>query len=96
MANSPAAPARVVLAPEDPEHVRRPVEALDPFLVFLRSDARTPETVYRAVTDGLPHRVRLLPRLRTGWAEWEHVAAEHGAPADPRRASLSVSPVRIP
>ncbi|TDN45094.1 core-2/I-Branching enzyme [Curtobacterium flaccumfaciens] len=76
MANSPAALACIVLAHEDPQHVRRLVEALDPFPVFLHVDARTPETVHRAMTEGLPDRVRLLPRLRTGWAKWENVAAE--------------------
>ncbi|ROP60490.1 beta-1,6-N-acetylglucosaminyltransferase [Curtobacterium sp. PhB115] len=76
MAISPAAPACIVLAHEDPEHVRRLVEALDPFPVFLHVDARTPDHVFRAMTDGLPARVRLLPRIRTGWAKWENVAAE--------------------
>jgi hypothetical protein len=76
MAISPAAPACIVLAHEDPVHVRRLVEALDPFPVFLHCDARTPESVFRAMTDGLPDRVRLLPRIRTGWAKWENVAAE--------------------
>lgn len=76
MAISPAAPACIVLAHEDPAHVHRLVEALDPFPVFLHCDARTPESVFRAMTDGLPDRVRLLPRIRTGWAKWENVAAE--------------------
>ncbi|GAA3337469.1 hypothetical protein GCM10017714_04640 [Curtobacterium pusillum] len=76
MATFPAAPACIVLAHEDPRHVRRLVEALDPFPVFLHCDAKTPETVFRAMTDGLPDRVRLLPRISTGWAKWENVAAE--------------------
>jgi hypothetical protein len=76
MAISPAAPACIVLAHEDPEHVRRLVEALDPFPVFLHCDARTPESVFRRMTDGLPDRVRVLPRIRTGWAKWENVEAE--------------------
>ncbi|WP_022906278.1 beta-1,6-N-acetylglucosaminyltransferase [Curtobacterium sp. B18] len=76
MANSPASLACIVLAHEDPQHVRRLVEALDPFPVFLHVDARTPADVHRAMTAGLPDRVRLLPRLRTGWAKWENVAAE--------------------
>ena len=82
MAISPAAPASpaalacIVLAHEDPEHVRRLVEALDPFPVFLHCDARTSESVFRAMTDGLPDRVRVLPRIRTGWAKWENVEAE--------------------
>ncbi|MBF4581057.1 hypothetical protein ITJ54_00060 [Curtobacterium sp. VKM Ac-2865] len=76
MAISPAALACIVLAHEDPRHVRRLVEALDPFPVFLHCDARTSESVFRAMTDGLPERVRVLPRIRTGWAKWENVAAE--------------------
>lgn len=76
MVNSPAALACIVLAHEDPQHVRRLVEALDPFPVFLHVDARTPDAVHRAATEGLPDRVRLLPRMRTGWAKWENVAAE--------------------
>ena len=76
MAISPAAPACIVLAHEDPAHVRRLVEALDPFPVFLHCDVRTPESVFRAMTDGLPERVRVLPRIATGWARWENVEAE--------------------
>jgi len=76
MAISPAVPACIVLAHEDPEHVRRLVETLEPFPVFLHCDARTPDSVFRAMTEGLPERVRLLPRIRTGWARWENVAAE--------------------
>ncbi|UFU12935.1 beta-1,6-N-acetylglucosaminyltransferase [Curtobacterium sp. C1] len=76
MAISPAVPACVVLAHQDPAHVRRLVEALDPFDVFLHCDVSTPESVYRAMVDGLPDRVRLLPRIRTGWARWENVVAE--------------------
>ncbi|MGU3411551.1 beta-1,6-N-acetylglucosaminyltransferase [Microbacterium sp. M1A1_1b] len=76
MAIPTTAPACIVLAHEDPDHVRRLIDALDPFPVFLHVDARTPESVYRAMTDGLPERVRLLPRIRTGWAKWENVAAE--------------------
>lgn len=76
MANSPAVLACVVLAHEDPAHVRRLVEALDPFPVFLHVDVRTPDDVHAAMTADLPARVRLLPRMRTGWAKWENVAAE--------------------
>lgn len=75
MAISPAV-ACVVLAHEDPVHVRRLIEALDPFPVFLHCDARTPDEVFAAMTADLPDRVRLLPRIRTGWAKWENVAAE--------------------
>lgn len=76
MATPSAALACIVLAHEDPVHVRRLIESLDPFPVFLHCDARTSESVFRAMTDGLPDRVRLLPRIRTGWAKWENVEAE--------------------
>jgi len=68
--------AVVVLAHGDPDHVHRLVEALDPFPVFLHCDVRTPDDVFGAMTAGLPSRVRVLPRQRTGWARWENVAAE--------------------
>lgn len=71
-----AALACVVLAHEDPTQVRRLVEALDPFPVFLHCDVRTPDAVHEAMTEGLPSRVRLLDRRRTGWARWENAAAE--------------------
>ncbi|QCR43824.1 hypothetical protein C1N91_10065 [Curtobacterium sp. SGAir0471] len=71
-----AALACVVLAHEDPAQVRRLVAALDPFPVFLHCDDRTPDREHAAMTKGLPSRVRLLDRLRTGWARWENVEAE--------------------
>lgn len=76
MAIPTAAPACVVLAHEDPVQVRRLVEALDPFPVFLHCDVRTPDDVHGAMIEGLPSRVRLLDRQRTGWARWENAAAE--------------------
>jgi hypothetical protein len=76
MATSPTALACIVLAHEDPVHVRRLVEALDPFPVFLHCDARTPDDVFAAMTADLPERVHVLPRMRTGWAKWENVEAE--------------------
>ncbi|PZF54948.1 hypothetical protein DEJ23_13050 [Curtobacterium sp. MCSS17_008] len=76
MATPTAAPACVVLAHEDPVQVRRLVEALDPFPVFLHCDVRTTDAVHRAMTEDLPSRVRLLARRRTGWARWENAAAE--------------------
>lgn len=68
--------ACVVLAHNDPSQVRRLIDALDPFPVLLHCDRRTPEDVFRAMTDGLPYRVTLLPRLPTPWASWNAVAAE--------------------
>ncbi len=70
------APACVVLAHNDPAQVRRLITALDPFPVFLHCDRRTPDDVFGAMTDGLPDRCRVLPRLRTPWATWNAVAAE--------------------
>ncbi|MBC7724581.1 MAG: hypothetical protein H7146_07515 [Burkholderiaceae bacterium] len=73
---TPPALACVILAHTDPEHVHRLIAALDPFPVFLHIDARVSPTVASAMTAGLPHRVTLLPRIDTGWARWENVAAE--------------------
>ncbi|WP_369068933.1 beta-1,6-N-acetylglucosaminyltransferase [Kineococcus terrestris] len=68
--------ACVVLAHDDPPQVRRLVEALDPFPVFLHCDAATPEPVFRAMVEGLPARCRLLERRRTRWATWDGVEVE--------------------
>ncbi|QSB22656.1 beta-1,6-N-acetylglucosaminyltransferase [Curtobacterium sp. 24E2] len=76
MAITPTPLACIVLAHEDPTHVRRLVAALDPFPVFLHCDASTDDAVFEAMTAGLPERVHVLPRMRTGWAKWENVAAE--------------------
>jgi hypothetical protein len=66
----------VVLAHNDAPQVRRLIAALDPFPVVLHCDSRTTESVYAEMTADLPDRVQLLPRLATGWARWENVAAE--------------------
>lgn len=68
--------ACVVLAHNDPAQVGRLIGALDPFPVFLHCDRRTPQDVFAAMTDGLPQRCTVLPRLRTPWATWNAVAAE--------------------
>lgn len=68
--------ACVVLAHQDPQQVQRLVAALDPFPVFLHCDSRTPSDVYAAMVEGLPARCVVMPRIRTGWARWENVAAE--------------------
>jgi len=75
-AGAPVALAVVILAHTDPTHVRRLISALDPFPVFLHCDASTPEPEFQAMTTGLPTRCRVLPRMSTGWAKWENVAAE--------------------
>lgn len=79
--------ACVVLAHTDPVQVRRLVDALDPFPVFLHVDVRTPDPVYQAMTRHLPERCVPLTRVRTGWARWENVAAE----IEGYRAALAVS-----
>lgn len=79
--------ACVVLAHTDPDHVRRLVQALDPFPVFLHCDVRTPDDVFERMTAGLPARVTVLPRRRTAWARWENVAAE----LDGYRAALATT-----
>src|SRR5207248_358251 len=60
----------------DPIHVRRLVAALEPFPVYLHCDSRTSPSVYAEMTDGLPSRCRLMPRIATGWARWQNVEAE--------------------
>lgn len=78
MTSGPGAQALacVVLAHTDPVHVRRLVEALDPFPVFLHCDRRTSPAVFEQMCRGLPRRVRVLDRQVTGWATWGTVAAE--------------------
>jgi hypothetical protein len=66
----------VVLAHTDPVHVRRLIEALEPFPVFLHVDARASEATFAAMTADLPSRCRVLKRIPTPWAQWGLVAAE--------------------
>jgi len=68
--------ACVVLAHADPAHLRRLVDALDPFPVFLHCDVGTSDAVFDEMTADLPSRATVLPRIGTGWAKWENVAAE--------------------
>ncbi|WP_448614646.1 beta-1,6-N-acetylglucosaminyltransferase [Modestobacter sp. URMC 112] len=79
--------ACVVLAHDDPRHVRRLIDSLDPFPVFLHCDARTPGSVFEQMTAGLPDRVQVLPRRSTPWAGWGLVAAE----LDGYRAALATT-----
>jgi hypothetical protein len=69
-------PAAVVMAHADPRHLKRLLDALDPWTVALHIDVKTAYDVHAAMTADLPNRVQLLPRLRTGWARWENVEAE--------------------
>lgn len=64
------------MAHADPPHLQRLLAALDPWTVALHIDVRTAYDVHAGMTAGLPNRVRLLSRLRTGWARWENVEAE--------------------
>lgn len=68
--------ACVVLAHTDPVQVQRLVRALNPLPVVLHCDVSSPEPVFRAMTADLPERVEVMPRMATGWARWENVAAE--------------------
>ena len=68
--------AVVLLVYRDAPLVHRIVRALDPFPVFLHCDLRTTDDEYAAILDGLPERVRLLPRRVTPWGEWGPVDAE--------------------
>ena len=80
--------ACVILAHQDPAHLHRLIAALDPFPVYLHVDVRVDDATYRSMIDGLPARVTLLDRQRTGWARWENVSAElegyRAALRDPR------------
>ena len=69
-------PAVVVVAHDKPRQLGRLVDALDPLPVFLHVDAGTDDQTFAAMTDALPDRVRLLPRLAAGWARFEVVEAE--------------------
>jgi hypothetical protein len=69
-------PAVVLLAHAHPAHVRRLVAALTPMPIFLHVDAATADDVAKAMVQGLPETVRLLPRLRTAWASYGLAEAE--------------------
>ncbi len=68
--------AAVVLAHADPVHLRRLVAALDDVPVYLHCDAKTPEPLFRRMTQGLPSRVMVCPRISTNRASWSLVKAE--------------------
>jgi alkylhydroperoxidase family enzyme len=68
--------ACVILAHNDPAHVRRLVSALDPFPVYLHCDARTSKNEYGAMLGDPTSRVIPLRRRPTPWAGWGLVAAE--------------------
>ena len=68
--------AVVILAHDKPGHLHRLVRALDGLPVFLHIDAGTSPGMHSEMTDGLPQRVRLLPRISSGWASFGLVEAE--------------------
>ncbi|MET0989427.1 MAG: oligosaccharide flippase family protein [Glaciihabitans sp.] len=80
--NQPAVPppttalACVSLAHTDPVQLRRLIDALDPFPVFLHCDPKTAPEVFAEMTADLPERVTILDRVETGWAKWGNVEAE--------------------
>ena len=68
--------AFVILAHDKPGHLHRLVKALDGLPIFLHVDAGTSPEMHHEMTDGLPQRVRLLPRVSSGWASFGLVEAE--------------------
>jgi hypothetical protein len=68
--------ACVILAHDDPVQLRRLIQALEPFPIFLHVDARTPDTTFAAMTADLPSRCTVLKRTSTAWAQWGIVEAE--------------------
>jgi len=77
----------VVLAHQDPRHLRRLLAALDPFPVYLHCDIRSPGDMFEQMTSDLPQRCRVLHRVATGWAGWglveTEIAGYRAALADP-------------
>ncbi len=66
----------VVLAHDDPRHLRRLIAALDPFPVYVHCDLRTPRDTFEQMITDLPKRCLVLDRVATGWARWGIVDAE--------------------
>jgi hypothetical protein len=68
--------AVVILAHADAPQVKRLIHALSDTPVVLHCDARTPDSVFREMTTGLPSRVVVTPRVRTTVTSWSLVTAE--------------------
>jgi len=85
MSNQPV--AGVILAHADPAQVARIIQVLSPIPLFLHCDRRTPDHVFRAMLEGSPERVRVVPRRRTSLSSWSLVAAE----LDGLRAALAAT-----
>lgn len=79
--------AVVILAHDQPVHLRRFIWALEPFTIFIHIDANASKSVYLQMSDDLPERVHLLPRRGAGWARPELVEAEF----DGYRAALTTT-----
>jgi phage gpG-like protein len=68
--------AVVILAHNDPQHVRRLIGALPDLPIFLHCDAKTPREVAAAMHTGLPSRVFSVASAPTSLASWSLVEAE--------------------
>jgi hypothetical protein len=68
--------AAIILAHDDPVHLRRLVAALEDVPIVLHCDARTAPPVFEAMTRGLPRRVTVCERTPTSLASWSLVRAE--------------------
>lgn len=68
--------AVVVLAHNDPQHVRRLIGALPDLPIFLHCDAKSPPGVATAMYAGAAGRVFPVPAGRTSLASWSLVEAE--------------------
>jgi hypothetical protein len=68
--------AVVLLAHDKPKLLRRLVRVLDGFPIFLHVDAGVPQQMHAELTSALPERVRLLPRISSGWATFGLLEAE--------------------
>jgi hypothetical protein len=70
-----AGTAAVILAHNNPQHVRRLIGALDGLEIFLHCDSKTPDSVLSAMISGAQN-VELVPRFRTVRSSWAAVEAE--------------------
>lgn len=68
--------ACLILAHNDPVHLRRLRDALDPFPVFVHVDRRSDAEQFAAMTAGLPAGSVVRPRRASAWGAFEIVAAE--------------------
>lgn len=69
-------PVMIIAAHDQPAHLRRLIDALDPLPTYLHVDANVADAAHAELTADLPSRVRLLPRHATPWAGFGLVAAE--------------------